>query len=137
MSPERTELQQVPVKLYRTDDIVTVAAPMPGLEAENIAVDVTGDGRLVLRGQLRGALKDVKELLVDEWSVGPYHREVALPSPVDGEAATVTYGNGVLVVALPVAAKNRPAQLSLAATAPTRGQRVPDAASARAARENR
>lgn len=137
MSPERTELQQVPVKLYRTEDLVTVAAPMPGLEAENIAVDVTGDGRLVLRGQLRGALKDVKQVLVDEWSVGPYHREIALPCPVDGEAATVTYGNGVLVVALPVAAENRPAQLSLAPTAPTRGQRVPETGSAHAAREIR
>jgi len=132
MSPERTELQQVPVKLYRTDDLVTVAAPMPGLEAENIAVDVMGDGRLVLRGQLRGALKDVKELLVDEWSVGPYYREVELPCPVDGEAATVTYGNGVLVVALPVAAENRPAQLSLEPTAPTRGRRVPETGSAHA-----
>jgi HSP20 family protein len=132
MSPERTELQQVPVKLYRTEDLVTVAAPMPGLEAENIAVDVMGDGRLVLRGQLRGALKDVKEVLVDEWSVGPYYREVVLPCPVDGEAATVTYGNGVLVVALPVAAENRPAQLSLEPTAPTCGQRVPEPGSARA-----
>jgi HSP20 family protein len=126
MSAERTELQRLPVKLYRTADIVTVAAPMPGLEAENIAVDVTGDDRLVLRGQLRGALKDVKELLLDEWSVGPYHREVALPCPVDGENATVTYGNGVLVVALPVAERTRPAQLALESIAPTRGERVPD-----------
>jgi HSP20 family protein len=123
---ERTDLQEVAVKLYRTEDLITVAAPMPGLEAENIAVDVTADGRLVLRGQLRGALKDAKQILIDEWSVGPYHREVRLPCPVDGEGATVTYGNGVLVVALPVAAEMRPAQLSLSATAPTRGQRVPD-----------
>ena len=134
---ERTDLQEVPVKLYRTEDLITVAAPMPGLEAENIAVDVTGDGRLVLRGQLRGALKDAKEILIDEWSVGPYHREVPLPSPVDGEGATVTYGNGVLVVALPVAAETRAAQLSLAATAPTRGLRVPPGGSAHAARDER
>jgi HSP20 family protein len=127
---ERTDLQEVPVKLYRTEDLITIAAPMPGLEAENIAVDVTGDGRLVLRGQLRGALKDAKEILIDEWSVGPYHRELTLPCPVDGEGATVTYGNGVLVVALPAAAKTRPAQLSLAATAPTRGQRLPYGGSA-------
>src|SRR5262249_35415267 len=117
---------------YRTEDLVTVAAPMPGLEAENIAVDVTGDGRLVLRGQLRGALKDVKELLVDEWSVGPYHREVELPCPVDGEGAPAKYGNGVRVVVLPVAAENRAAQLSLEPTAPTRGQRVPEKRSAHA-----
>src|SRR5262249_19495515 len=100
--PEATPLQSGPVKMYRTADTVTVAAPMPGLGAENIVVDVTAEGHLVMRGQLRGALKDVKELLVDEWSAGPYHREIDLPAPVDGARATVTYGNGVVVVALPV-----------------------------------
>src|SRR5581483_136723 len=123
---ERTDPQVVPVKVYRTQDIVTVVAPMPGLEAENLAVDVTDGNRLVLRGELRGALKDVKELLVDEWSVGPYYREVDLPNPVDGEGATVTYGNGVLVTALPIADRTRPAHLRLKEIAPTRGERVPD-----------
>jgi HSP20 family protein len=117
--------QRVPVNLYRTADLVTAAAPMPGLEADNLSVDVTADGRLVLRGELRGALKDVKEQLVEEWSAGPYEREVELPGPVDGEAATVTYGNGVLVVALPVASRTRAAHLVLHPTAPTRGERVP------------
>ena len=122
---ESTALQSVPVKVYRTTDLVTVAAPMPGLEADDIVGEVRADGRLVLRGRLRGALKGAKELLVDEWSVGPYHREVALPEAVDGEAATVTYGNGVVVVALPVAARTRPARLRLDRIAPTRGRRVP------------
>jgi len=117
--------QRPPVNLYRTPDIVTAAALMPGLEAQNISVEVTPQGRLVLRGELRGALKDVKEQLLDEWSAGPYEREVELPAPVDGEAATVTYGNGVLVVALPVAGRTRPARLALQPTAPTRGERVP------------
>ena len=35
--------QRPPVNVYRTPDIVTVAAPMPGLEADNISVDVTND----------------------------------------------------------------------------------------------
>jgi HSP20 family protein len=122
---EKTPLQSVPVKVYRATDLVTVAAPMPGLEAENIAVDVTAEGHLVLRGQLRGALKDAKTILVDEWSAGPYRREIELPEAVDGEAATVTYGNGVVVVALPVAARTRAAQLRLEPVGPTRGKRVP------------
>jgi HSP20 family protein len=122
---ECTDPQRIPVKLYRTEDKVTVAAPMPGLEAENIEVEITPAPCLVLRGALRGALKDVKELVIDEWSVGPYERAVELPGPVDGEAATVTYGNGVVVVALPVAERTRPARLTLEATTPTRGERVP------------
>ena len=119
---ERVEVQQIPVKVYRTTERLTVAAPMPGLGPENIEVEVTAEGYLVLSGRLRGALTGDKELLTDEWSVGPYHRNLALPAAVDGEAATVTYGNGVLVVTLPVAQATRPAVLSLTRTGPARGE---------------
>ncbi|HJQ82790.1 MAG TPA: Hsp20/alpha crystallin family protein [Candidatus Binatia bacterium] len=122
---EDTSIQTVPVKVYRTDDMLTVAAPMPGLGPENIVVEVTAEGHLILRGALRGALKDVKQILVDEWTAGPYHREIALPVPVDGERATLSYGNGVLVAALPIAAATRPAHLRLEETGPARGVRVP------------
>lgn len=115
---ENVEEQRIPVKVYRTDRWLTVAAPMPGLEPEDIAVEVTQDNKLVLRGQLRGALKGLKDkdLMTDEWSVGDYSRELTLPASVDGETANVTYGNGVLVVALPLASRTRPARLSLAST---------------------
>jgi HSP20 family protein len=117
--------QHVPVNVYRTPELVTAAALMPAVEADDIRVDVTPTGRLVLCAHLRGALKDVKERLVEEWTAGPYEREIALPAPVDGEAATLTYGNGVLVVALPVASRTRGACLRLRPTAPMRGERIP------------
>jgi len=118
---ENVQQQRIPVKVYRSAGRITVAAPMPGLEPEDISVEVTGDNKLVLAGELRGALKGMKDLLLDEWSVGAYRRELDLPSPVNGEDANVTYGNGVLVVALPVAERTRPAKLSLAEIAPDRG----------------
>ena len=88
-----------------------VAAPMAGLEPEDIVVDVTADGRLVLHGDVRGLLKEIKELLQDEWSVGAYHRELTLPMPVNAMCANVTYGNGVLLVALPISEQTLPAHL--------------------------
>src|SRR5260221_11461393 len=93
---EQGKQQHIPVKVYRTDERLMVAAPMAGLEPENIVVEVTDEGRLLLHGDLRGMLKEVKELLLDEWSVGVYHRELALPFPVNATCANVTYGNGVL-----------------------------------------
>jgi HSP20 family protein len=119
---EQVETQQIPVKVYRTPDRLTVAAPMPGLGPEDITVEVTETGYLVLSGKLRGALKGDKEILADEWSVGPYHRNLVLPAAVDGGGATVTYGNGVLVVALPIAETTRAATLTLERTGPARGE---------------
>lgn len=153
--------QGTPVKMYRTPDRLTVAAPMPGLVAEDIEVEVTPARRLVLHGTARGSLKEgafhaqatdvheghpgargseavdgeqgaapgeaweeAREVLLDEWQVGGYHRELELPVAVDGPRATVTYGNGVLVVVLPIVTDTRPARLVLEATGPGRGERI-------------
>jgi HSP20 family protein len=119
---EHVDVQQIPLKVYRGTDRITVAAPMPGLGPEDITIEVTGEGYLVLTGRLRGALRGEKELLVDEWSVGPYRRTFALPLPVDGAGATVTYGNGVVVVALPISEATRPITLTLDRVGPARGE---------------
>ena len=119
---EQLKQQHIPVKVYRTDERLMVAAPMPGLEPENIVVEVTVDDRLILHGDLRGILKEVKELLLDEWSAGIYHRELALATPVNAECANVTYGNGVLMVVLPISDQTFPVQLTLERITPTHGE---------------
>lgn len=111
----------VPVKIYRTPLRIMVAIPMPGLEPEDIHISVTATPALIVQGRLRGELKGLKDELLNEWSAGNFEREIALPGPVDGELANVTYGNGVLVVALPSAPQTRPAQLTLTALTATRG----------------
>ena len=121
---EQVKVQQIPVKVYRTPDRLMVAAPMPGLEPEDVLVQVTNDGHLILQGELRGMLKNVKELLMDEWSVGGYYRKLALPNAVDGTHANVTYGNGVVVVVLPISKQTTAANLTLEAVGPVRGQQV-------------
>jgi HSP20 family protein len=120
---EQLKQQHIPVKAYRTNERVMIAAPMPGLEPEDIVVEVTADGFLILHGDVRAKLKEVKELLLDEWSAGIYHREMALAAPVNAECANVTYGNGVLVVALPISEQTCPARLILERITPTHGER--------------
>ena len=107
---EQGSMQQSPVKVYRSENRLTVAAPMAGLQPEDITVEVT-DAKLVLHGALRGELKGEKEVIRDEWNPGPYHREIKLPSPVDAEHANVTFSNGVLVVSLPITEQTSPARL--------------------------
>jgi len=120
---EQLTQQHVPVKVYRTDERLMVAAPLPGLEPENIVVEVTADNCLIIHGDVRAMLKGVKELLLDEWSVGPYHRELILTTPVNAECANVTYGNGVLMVTLPISEQTLPARLMLERVTPTHGER--------------
>lgn len=123
---EQAKIQHIPVKVYRSDDRLMVAAPMPGLQPDDILVKVDAN-TIVIQGELRGMLKDLKELLTDEWSVGGYYRELTLPNPVDGEHANVTYRNGVLVINLPISEQTVPATLAMEKVGTDHGERIGNA----------
>ena len=110
---ENPKIQRIPLKMFRSPARLTVAAPMPGLQPEDIVVQINENGHLIVQGEERGLLKDIKDLLLDEWSVGAYYRDIELPDTVDGEHANVTYGNGVLVVVMPISDTLTPATLAM------------------------
>jgi HSP20 family protein len=115
---------RLPVRLYQTGERLTIAAPMPGLQPKDIRVKVAGD-RVVIHGEERGPHQHGLDLLLEEWTIGPYHREVDLPAAVDGSLANATYGNGVLVLSLPRATgRGVRAELRLTSTGATRGEHV-------------
>jgi HSP20 family protein len=144
-----TTRQPTPVKLYRTADRLVIAAPMAGIRPDDVSIQVTESGRLILESKPRGVLRaelfdvevtvdrdgdqevwtreqwqDTKEIVLDEWSTGDYYRELELPVAVDATLGTVTYGNGVLVVALPLAETVRSARLQLERSGEGRAQHL-------------
>ncbi|MBE0607843.1 MAG: Hsp20/alpha crystallin family protein [Dehalococcoidia bacterium] len=110
--------------MYRRGDRLTLAAALPGAEPEDIEIQITADGRLALRGRVRGQSENEDEILLDEWSSGPYERELELPVPVDAGLANVTYNNGVLVIVLPIAEKVRPGRLHMDRVGSAHGERI-------------
>jgi HSP20 family protein len=121
---EHVKQQHIPVNMYSINDRLMVTAPMPGLEPENITIEVTSEGHLLLQGALRGMLKehDGKQRFLDEWHVGAYEREVTLPTSVNAVCANASYGNGVLTLAFPLSEQTTPARLTLERVAPSHGQ---------------
>ena len=118
--------QSVPVQVYQTDNRLVLAAPMPGLEPQDISVHIDGD-RVAIDGVYRGSRRDQPEILVSEWTIGPYHREVVLPQPVSGVLTNATYGNGVLVLTMPKLQPGEEApatEFRLEALESVRGQRI-------------
>ena len=75
----------------------------------------------------RGSRQNQPEILISEWTIGPYYREVVLPQPVDGALTNATYGNGVLVLAMPMLNSGEQGgytEFRLEADKGARGQRV-------------
>jgi HSP20 family protein len=124
MSKKQT--QRLPVRIYQSVNQFALAAPLAGLEAEDIQITIDGK-RVTIHAKQRGPRQDGLDLLRAEWNIGPYHRKINLPEKVDGSLANATYGNGVLVLTLPKTngkPKSTRAEFTLEAITPTRGERV-------------
>jgi HSP20 family protein len=120
------ESQTLPVRLYQSEERLMMAVPMPGLEAGDISVNISGD-RVTIRGEERGPGQHQRDLILEEWTIGPYYCEVSLPQAVDGTLANATYGNGVLVLSMPKAKTGQAqtdANFQLEPIESTRGERV-------------
>lgn len=92
------------VNVYQELHRVMVAAPMPGMEPQDIRLVLDGHN-LSIQAALRGPGQErTQRYVVREWTAGPYHRTVEMPAPVDATRANATYDNGVLVVIFPLAA---------------------------------
>lgn len=121
-----SEAQTVPVRIYQAENQIMLAAPMPGLEAQDISVSIS-DKRVTIMGEERGPGQHNVELAVCEWTIGPYFREIILDQAVNGLLTNATYGNGVLVLNMPKAADDQggtDADFKLNRIDATRGERI-------------
>lgn len=126
MTTASQQPQTIPVQIHQSDDRIVLAAPMPGLEPQDISVTIAAD-RVTVRGEYRGSRQDAPEVIVSEWTIGPYYREIVLPQPVNGPMTNATYGNGVLALSMPKLEQGTQSgytEFQLEVVEATRGQRV-------------
>lgn len=90
------ETMRVPVNVYEAEDALVVVAPLPGVTAQDVTVDVDGN-QLRIAAAMRSAAP--KDYLVHEWHYGPFERTVELPDGFGG-GGTATHGNGQLAIRL-------------------------------------
>ena len=92
--------QSIPVRVYDRGQLIVLAAPLPGLEPEDISVTIANN-KILISGEERGPRQHGTDLIMDEWTIGPYHREISLNRGLNGKLTNATYGNGVLVLSIP------------------------------------
>ena len=84
-------------------DALVIRAEVPGMRAEEIKVSVARD-RVTIQGERhRDRAVRGETYYRRECSYGRFHRELALPVPVEPEAASMDYESGVLTLVLPKA----------------------------------
>ena len=109
----RTGMWTPAVDIYENNDSVVVKAELPGVERDQISVEVK-DGILTLRGE-RKFEKEVKEESYHriERSYGNFQRSFSLPVSVEQDEVTARFKDGVLEVILPKKEQARPKQIQV------------------------
>jgi HSP20 family protein len=84
-----------------TKDAMIVTAELPGVDAKEIGIALTGD-LLTLKGEKEKRTEEKEERYHRvERTYGAFLRSVRLPIAVEGSKVAATLKNGVLVVTLP------------------------------------
>lgn len=93
------------VDLYEEKDDIVVKAELPGMEKDNIEVNLT-DHTLTLKGEKKKEHEVKKENYYrSERSYGSFLRTLELPKDVHGDKVKANFKNGVLEVRLPKTAE--------------------------------
>lgn len=89
------------IDLAENDKEITATAEMPGLEKQDIKINVTEDRLEIAAETKKEEKKEEKGYIYRERQSGSYYRAISLPSPVDPEGSKATYNNGVLEIKMP------------------------------------
>lgn len=95
------------VDIFETDKELTLLADMPGVEAEDLSIDLREDV-LTLSGEVRPVEKAAEEPVILEYDTGKYYRQFTLSEIIDQSRIEANFTDGVLRLALPKVAKATP-----------------------------
>lgn len=89
------------VDFSETDDAFVLTAELPGVDAEDVHVELE-EGVLVLKGEKTEEHREhTKEFRLYEREYGTFERRFSLPRSADPERASARFENGILTVDLP------------------------------------
>jgi len=103
------------IDMYQTDDEIVVKAALPGIKADEVQINITGEV-LTLKGEVKHEEeKKEKAWHIREQRYGSFERSVVLPTDVVADKAKADFENGILTITLPKAEEVKPKVISIKA----------------------
>jgi len=92
------------VEMFERDGQLVIRADLPGLSPDDVRIEVTDDGSLMIEGERRSGIEAEEEggVYRSERTYGRFYRVIALPEGVDADQAQARFDNGVLEISLPL-----------------------------------
>lgn len=103
------------IDMYQTDDEIVVKAALPGVKADEVQINITGEV-LTLKGEMKyEEEKEEKAWHIREQRYGSFERSIVLPTDVVADKAKADFENGILTITLPKADEVKPRTITVKA----------------------
>jgi HSP20 family protein len=103
------------IDMYQTDSEVVVKASLPGMKAEDVQINMTGD-LLTIKGEMKQTDETKKkDYHFREQRWGAFERSVRLPIAIVSDKSKAEFEDGVLTVTLPKAEELKPKLITIKA----------------------
>lgn len=103
------------IDMYQTDDEIVVKAALPGVKADEVQINITGEV-LTLKGEMKHEEeKEEKAWHIREQRYGSFERSIVLPTDVVADKAKADFENGILTITLPKADEVKPRTITVKA----------------------
>ncbi len=101
------------VDMYQTDNEVVVKAALPGIKADEVQINITGEV-LTLKGEVKQSEETrEKAYHIREQRWGAFERSIILPTDVVADKAKADFENGILTITLPKAEEVKPKTITI------------------------
>jgi HSP20 family protein len=104
--PEQREML-LAVDLRASDEAYNITALVPGLEADDLDIEVLNN-TVTIRGEFKTGEEDNEKYLVCELPNGRFSRTITLPTDTDSSKVEALIKNGMLSLRIPKAEAARP-----------------------------
>lgn len=103
------------IDMFQTDDEIVVKAALPGIKADEVQINITGEV-LTLKGEVQQNQEmEEKAWHLREQRFGSFERSIALPTDVVADKAKADFENGILTITLPKAEEVKPKTITVKA----------------------
>jgi len=104
--PQEREMP-LAVDVIAEDESFTIRAMVPGLEAEELEIEVINN-TVTIRGEFKSKFDEKTRFLANELPQGRFVRALTLPVLVDSTKTEASLKNGILTLVVPKAETHRP-----------------------------
>jgi HSP20 family protein len=107
------------IDMYQTDNDVVLKAALPGIKADDVHINISGDTTapvVTIKGEAQQEEeKQEKSWYIREQRWGAFERAIRIPTAVIADRAKADFESGILTVTLPKSKEGRPKTITIKA----------------------